>query len=104
MANVVFAKPAEKDLLDMEHYISMELRNPRAAERMTNGILRTIGQLERYPLRHPLVEDELLEQIGLRMIRFKNYNVFYYYDVQRDCVYIIRILYNRVDWQRLLKR
>ncbi len=32
------------------------------------------------------------------------YYIFYYYDEQCDIVYIIRVLYNKVDWQSLLKR
>lgn len=46
---------------------------------------------------------ELLRSVGLRMTYFDNYNIFYYYDRENDRVYIIRVLYNRVDWQNLLK-
>ena len=56
------------------------------------------------PTAHPLVDDELLRSLGLRMTRFDNYNIFYYYDMQNDVVYIIRVLYNKVDWQSLFKR
>lgn len=33
----------------------------------------------------------------------ENYNIFYHYEEETDTVYIIRILYNKADWQSLLK-
>ncbi|MCI8978072.1 MAG: type II toxin-antitoxin system RelE/ParE family toxin [Lachnospiraceae bacterium] len=103
MASVVFTEPAECDLLDIENYIFAELCNPQAARRISHGILNTAEKLSEYPTSHPLVADELLRSVGLRMTYFDNYNIFYYYDRENDRVYIIRVLYNRVDWQNLLK-
>ncbi len=103
MARVVFTEPAEYDLLDIEYYIFANLCNPRAAQRISNGILDMASKLAEYPEGHPLVADELLRRIGLRMKHFDNYNIFYYYDLENDTVYIIRILYNKANWQNILK-
>ncbi len=103
MASVVFTEPAEYDLLDIEYYIYVDLCNHQAAERISNGILDAAEKLGEYPIGHPLVNDELLKSVGLRMTYFDNYNIFYYYDMQKDIVYIIRILYNKVDWQGLFR-
>lgn len=102
MAKVIFAGSAENDLLDIEYYISTQLKNPQAARRISDGILDTAEKLCEYPLRHPLVSDELLRSLGLRMTMFDNYNIFYHYDESGDIVYIIRILYNKVDWWKKL--
>lgn len=99
MASVVFTEPAEYDLTDIEYYIFVDLCNPQASQRTTDGILDTAEKLSDYPTGHPLVDDELLSSVGLRMVRFDNYNIFYYYDIEDDIVYIIRVLYNRIDWQ-----
>lgn len=104
MARVVFTEPAEYDLLDIEYYIFFNLCNPQAAQRISDGILDTANNLAEYPEGHPLVGDELLGHIGIRMAYFDNYNIFYYYDVQNDIVNIIRVLYNKVDWKNILKR
>lgn len=104
MARVVFTEPAEYDLLDVEYYIFVGLCNPQAAQRISDGILDAAGRLAEYPEGHPLVDDELLRRIGLRMTYFDNYNIFYYYDRENDVVYIIRVLYNKADWQNILKR
>ncbi len=104
MARVVFTEPAEYDLLDIEYYIFVDLCNPQAAQRISDGILGAAGKLAEYPEGHPLVGDELLGRMGIRITYFDNYNIFYYYDMQNDVVYIIRVLYNKADWQNILKR
>ena len=104
MANVVFTEPAEYDLLDIEYYIFVDLCNPQAAQRICDGILDAAEKLSEYPTAHPLIDDELLRSAGLRMTHFDSCNIFYYYDLQNDVVYIIRVLYNKVDWQGLLKK
>ena len=104
MARVVFTEPAEYDLLDIEYYIFVDLCNPQAAQRISDGILGAAGKLAEYPEGHPLVGEELLGRMGIRITYFDNYNIFYYYDMQNDIVYIIRVLYNKADWQNILKR
>ncbi len=104
MANVVFTEPAEYDLLDIEYYIFVDLNNPQASERIIDGILDAAESLKDFPGDHPLLDDELLCRMGLRMTRFDNYNIFYYYNEQQDIVYIIRVLYNKADWKNILKR
>lgn len=104
MASVVFTEAAEYDLLDIEYYISIDLCNSQAAQRISEGILSAAENLSEYPTAHSLVDDELLRGVGLRMTRFDNYNIFYYYNMQNDVVYIIRVLYNKVDWQSLFQR
>lgn len=104
MANVVFTEPAEYDLLDIEYYIFVDLNNPQASERVIDGILDAAESLEDFPEDHPLLDDELLCRLGLRMTHFDNYNIFYYYNEQQDIVYIIRVLYNKTDWKNILKR
>lgn len=104
MARVVFTEPAEYDLMNIEYYIFVDLCNPQAAQRISDGILDAAGKLEEYPEGHPLVGDELLGRMGIRITYFDNYNIFYYYDMQNNVVYIIRVLYNKADWQNILKK
>ena len=42
------------------------------------GILDAAEKLCEYPTGLPLVDDELLRSVGLRMTGFDNYNIFYY--------------------------
>ena len=42
MASVVFTEPAEYDLMDIEYYIYVDLSNPQASERITEGIIQVV--------------------------------------------------------------
>lgn len=99
----MFTEPAEYDLLDIEYHIFVHLCNPQAAKRISEGILGVAESLSKYPMRHPLINDDLLKRVGLRMTCFDNYNIFYYYDMENDVVYIVRVLYNKVDWKNILE-
>lgn len=104
MAKVAFTEPAEYDLLDIEYYIFVDLCDPQAAQRISDGILSTAANLAQFPEKHSVIDEELLGRIGIRMTWFDNYNIFYYYNVEEDIVYIIRVLYNKADWRNILKR
>ena len=103
MVKIVFTEPAEYDLLDIEYFIYKNLCNPQASKRITDGILDIIEKLCIYPESRPFVADDLLRKMKLRMTYFENYNIFYYYDEVENVIYIIRILYNKMDWNNLLK-
>lgn len=104
MSKVVFSQSAEHDLIDVEYYIFFELENPRASDRIVDGIIDTIKSLRTFPAGYPLVQDTILKRIGIRMTHFENYNIFYTYNEMEDVIYVIRILYNRTDWQNILHK
>ena len=103
MSKIVFSEPAEYDLLGIEYYIYKNLCNPQASKRITDGIIDTIERASINPESYPLVADELLCRMKLRMAYFDNYNIFYYYDKEENLIYIVRILYNKMDWNKLLR-
>jgi toxin ParE1/3/4 len=99
----MFTQPAEYDLIDIEHYIYVELENPLAAEHIIDGIIVSAEQLAYYPQKHQYVNDSLLRNIGIRRTSYENYNIFYYYNTTKDVVYIVRILYEKADWKNILQ-
>jgi toxin ParE1/3/4 len=103
MAKVQFTEPAEYDLIDIEHYIFVKLSNPQAAVRITDGIVKRAYDLKDFPEANPFVNDILLRSLGIRWTSFDNYNIFYSYEKDSDLVYIMRILFNKQNWQRILK-
>lgn len=102
MVKILFTEPAEYDLVDIEYYIHVHLRNPRAAERIVDGILNRIEAVADHPMGCPLVQDELLRNLGVRIASFENYHIFYIYDRAANAVSIVRVLYARMDWKTLL--
>ncbi len=103
MSIVKFTEPAEFDLTLIENYIAIELLNPDSADSTIDGILSEANNLVNFPKEHPFVNDTMLARLGFRMTWYGNYNIFYIYNELEDVVHIIRVLYNKQDWQTILK-
>jgi addiction module RelE/StbE family toxin len=100
--NVVITDPAEKDLLQIAHYISKELKEPGIAQQLITKIAEAVYELEDFPLRYPLVSDEGIALRGVRKMVVDNYIVFYVVSEQRKVVTVIRILFVKRNWKHIL--
>ena len=101
--NIVITSPAEADLQGIADYISNELRDINAARNILSYIGNAILDLEQFPSRNNLVNDERLALIGIRMLVIGSYIVFYSVSEMKENVTIIRILNSRRDWLNLLQ-
>ncbi|MBP1970084.1 toxin ParE1/3/4 [Virgibacillus natechei] len=100
--NVVITTPAENDLREIGRYISKELLEPESAQKVIGKIADAIINLEHMPYRNALVHDTRLAKMGIRHLLVGNYIVFYTVIEDRRSVTIIRMLYNKRNWQNLL--
>ena len=96
-------KPAQNEMYDIYRYISEELHDPAAAARRVSVIDENIQSLKENPARFPLVRDNYLASKGFRMIVVKNHLVFFIIREKEKTVSVMRILYGRRDWLRILK-
>jgi len=94
---------AQSDIREIHRYISEDLSNPEAAVRRIKKIETLIRSLTNIPARLPLVLDDYLASKGLRMMVVKTHLVFFVIREDIKTVSVIRILYARRDWMRLLK-
>ena len=69
---------------------------------MVSKIAKEIITLEDMPLRDALVIDDRLAYKGIKKFLVDNYIVFYIITEESNTVTIIRILYNKRDWLKLL--
>ena len=92
-----------ENLQEIKGYIWRELCNPIAAEETVNGIITKIISLNIFPQRQPQLDDKLNKSKGLRMLPYKNYLIFYYCDMEKNVVYIIRVLYGKCNWKCMMK-
>jgi len=100
---VIFTAQAEKDLNEIEEYISEELHAPIAAERFTDAVENVVDHLSFLPQGYPKVRDDRLAARGYRWIGIhKNYVAFFTIDERDKIVNVERILYGRRDWMRIL--
>ena len=86
---------AEEDIENAGDYIAHKLKNP-------SGIRAKINSLADFPERNELDEDELLAGLGVRKDYYRNYKI--YYVIEKDTIYIVRILHMLVDSKAWLYR
>ena len=54
------------------------------------------------PLRHSVVQDQPYALLGVRKLLVENYVAFYVVNEEKREVNVLRILYNRREWQNVL--
>ena len=95
-------KPAQIEMQEIYRYITGELSNPNAAERLILDIDDAIRSLKTDPMRFALVPDKYLSSKGVRKVLVRNYLVFFIVREEEKAVSVMRVLYGRRDWMSLL--
>ncbi|MCL1878914.1 MAG: type II toxin-antitoxin system RelE/ParE family toxin [Defluviitaleaceae bacterium] len=99
---VILETTAVLDLYGIFDYINDVFKAPESAQRVFSSIKKQVLSLDVMPARHAVVRDDPYASLGVRLMPAENYNVFYIIDDAKREVRVIRILYNRREWQRLL--
>lgn len=99
---VIIELPAQRDLNDILRYIRDTLKEPSIAKRIYEAIKEQILTLKQLPLRHSVVQEKPYSVMGVRKLFVENYIVFYFVSEEKQEVHILRILYNRREWQNLI--
>jgi len=101
---VFLSTPANYDLIDIFDYIAVELSEPITADRLIDKLETAITRLGDMPFRHPVVSEKPYSRYGMRRLYVENYTVFYIINNSAKTVNIVRILYSRRDWEKLIER
>lgn len=99
---VLMTQPAANDLKGISDYIVRELREPTIAQKLVSKIKAAVMSLEQMPTRHALVSDEKLPFQGIRKLMVDNYIIFYVISEKEAKVTVVRILYGKRNWAKLL--
>ena len=94
---------AEEDILSAVDYITNILGAPKAAGNLLDEIEKEEKRLEKNPDFHPFVSDAYLAKKGVKFAKINNYKMFFVIKQAQKTVDVIRFLYNRRDWQNILK-
>lgn len=97
---IKFSTLAEQDLAGIIQYITNRLHNPTAAQITVNGILHLAQHLTDFPKLGPVMPTTNSGKQAIRYVVSGNYLVLY--TVAVTGIKIIRILYARSDYLRLL--
>ena len=95
---------AEHDLMRAADYIEFSLKNPDAAEQLLDTADEQISSLSELPERFPLVDDPVLASWGIRFIIVNNYLAFYTIDKEKQMVIVVRFLYQKSNWNSILRQ
>jgi toxin ParE1/3/4 len=101
MYHLLFSKVIKDDVDSSYNYICDKLEAPKAAENMIKELIEKIEYIQKTPLARSVIQDPYLAVFEIRSIRVKNYVL--YYQVEQKNVNVIRFLYNKRDWAKILK-
>lgn len=99
MAKVSLSELAKSDLLEARRYIENDLQNAAAAKRVLARIFKTLHTLEKFPYAGTPLQVGGVDT-DYRVITSGNYRAFYICDENE--VHIVRVLYGRRDFMRIL--
>ena len=103
MYRLIFSKLYHSDLNESHKYISENLDNRTAADRLITEAKKKLIEIKNNPKHRPLVNDEYLASLGYRLKIVKNYILFYIIGEDNKHIKIVRFLYGRRDWMSILK-
>ena len=91
---------AASDLAEINAYISTQLHNPQAAQRIVKSITHDLRHLQQNPHLGFSVSAKTGRETDLRALLSGNY--FLFYRVEIEAVQVARILDGRQDYLRVL--
>ena len=100
MFEVKVSPQAVEDLLEIKDYIENELLNPIVAQNTVEKIVEIFENLANYPEIGIPVERYVSFSTDYKFVLANNYFIFY--RIKEDCVKVIRIMYSRRDFVKIL--
>ena len=100
MGIIRYSPEAEDDLTEIKRYITEDLNSPIAAINTITKITKKIRNLEQFPEMGAKLSSIIDVITDYRFLVCENYIAFYRTD--GDDVYIVRILYGRRDYVKIL--
>lgn len=102
MYNVKITKEAKRDIEEIFSYIYSVLDNPIAANNFLNELEKSYLTVRNNPQIYACCNDARLRKSGYRKIIVKNYIAFYKVNVAENTIYIMRVIYGRRDYTKLI--
>ena len=95
-------RKARQDICDIGDYISEILLQPSISNKIVKGLRKSITNLQYFPYQFPIIQDAILYKSGMRCMPYKNYYIIYVVNENTKSVIIIRVIYNKRNWRRIL--
>jgi addiction module RelE/StbE family toxin len=102
MYKLDFLPIAKQDMTEIVNYISHELYNPAAAEKLADEMIKTAESLVNFPYVHAVYKTVKPLKNEYRKLPVKNYIIFYWINEKKKQITIARVIYTRRDYKKLL--
>ena len=94
---------AEQDINESVRYVTLQLKNPIAGQRLLGNTIDCVDSLESFPARFPVIDDPILVIHQIHFVPVQNYLLFYQIHEPSHTVMVLRFLYGKSDWASILK-
>ena len=103
MYKLEYLPAARQDMMDIVRYISRELCNPQAAERLAMELIEAGNSIPGFPYSNPAYTPIRPLKHEYRKVLVKNYMIFYWIDEEKKTVVIYRVIYAKRKYTSLLE-
>lgn len=103
MYNLEYLPFARQDLIEIVTYISQDLQNPTAANRLAEEIVQAAEKLQLFPYACPVYLPIRPLQWEYRKLLVQNFLLFYRVDEEKKLITVARVLYARSDYKKGLE-
>ncbi len=103
MYQIEYLQTAFDDLKEIVLYISTELSNPEAAERLAEAIINKADTLSEFPYGRPVYHPLKKLEKEYRTVYVNHYTLFYWIEEETKRVVIARIIYSKRNVENLFK-
>jgi len=99
---LIVSADAHRDIDDITRYIAHEICNLPAAISFLDDVEKSYRFIVENPYMYGLCADKRLQKEGYRKVPIKNYLVIYRVDEEKKRVSVVRVIYGRRDYAKLL--
>jgi len=103
MYKIEYLPIAQKDMTEIVTYISQELSNTVAANKLAEEMVASAEKLEDFPYANVLYVPIKPLKNEYRKLLVKNFIMFYWVDEDKKTITIARIVYSKRDFSQMLQ-
>lgn len=103
MYKLEYLPTALNDMVEIVKYISVELKNPIAANRLSEEFIKAAEGLTDFPYSNPVYTPMRPLKREYRKTVVENYIMFYWVDEANKIITIARVLYGKRDYGKIIK-
>ena len=98
--DIQYSKESKQDLIEIKKYIKEILQEPETSHKLITRIRKEIETLKANPEIYAIIDEDMIRNLEIRKLIIDNYIVFY--RIKKDKIQIVRVMYGRRDWVKLL--